>query len=178
MTPQEKLKALRKERKLTTQQLGDLCGMLQPTISKLENGKRKMDLETLNILAKALNVSINEFFHDGQEETAVEGAIIGEDKQELCQNGIKLSKDWEEKELIQQEEADFKEKDEKAEEDDDITQELNVLMQKFYSNKGGPLFFNGAPLDGEVLEELEESLKFAIRGLKQKNLKRKQQNKL
>lgn len=175
MTPQEKLKALRKERKLTTQQLGDLCGMLQPTISKLENGKRKMDLETLNILAKVLNVSINEFFDNSQEETAAEGAITGEDKQELYQNRINLSEDCEEKELIQQEEGGFKEKDE---EDDDITQELNILMQKFYSNKGGPLFFNGAPLDGEVLEELEESLKFAIRGLKQKNLKRKQQNKL
>ncbi|MEG2017612.1 MAG: helix-turn-helix transcriptional regulator [Clostridium sp.] len=175
MTPQEKLKALRKEKKLTTQQLGELCGMLQPTISKLENGKRKMDLETLNILAKALNVSINEFFDNGQEKTAAEEIMNSEDKQELCQSGINIFKDYEEKELIQQEEAGFKEMDEKAEEDDDITQELNVLMQKFYSNKGGPLFFNGAPLDGEVLEELEESLKFAIRGLKQKNLKRKQQ---
>lgn len=174
MTPQEKLKALRKERNLTTQELGDLCGMLQSTISKLENGKRKMTVETLSILSKALNVSINEFLDNDQEELVPEEAMASEDKEQLLQNGINLSKDREEKELIQEEQVISKEKEDIAGEDD-ITEELNLLMQKFYSNKGGPLFFNGAPLDGEALEELEESLKFAIRGLKQKNLKRKQQ---
>lgn len=174
MTPQEKLKALRKERNLTTQELGDLCGMLQSTISKLENGKRKMNLETLSILSKALNVSINEFLDDDQVGAVPEEAMASEDKQELLQNVINSIKPREEKELIQEEKAVSKEMEDIAVEDD-ITKELNVLMQKFYSNKGGPLFFNGAPLDGEALEELEESLKFAIRGLKQKNLKRKQQ---
>lgn len=177
MTPQEKLKALRKERNLTTQELGDLCGMLQSTISKLENGKRKMTLETLNILSKALDVNINEFLDNDQgeakpEEAKEEEAMASENKQELLQNVINSTKPREEKELIQEEKAVSKEKEDVAVEDD-ITEELNVLMQKFYSNKGGPLFFNGAPLDEEALEELEESLKFAIRGLKQKNLKRK-----
>lgn len=174
MTPQEKLKALRKERNLTTQELGDLCGMLQSTVSKLENGKRKMTVETLTILSKALNVSINEFLDNDQEEVVPEEKMASEDKEELLQNGINPLKDREEKELIQEEQVISKEKEDIAGEDD-ITEELNLLMQKFYSNKGGPLFFNGAPLDGEALEELEESLKFAIRGLKQKNLKRKQQ---
>lgn len=174
MTPQEKLKALRKERNLTTQELGELCGMLQSTISKLENGKRKMTLETLSILSKALNVSINEFLDTDEEPDVQKEPMTGKDKQELLQNVIKSVTPMEEKASIQNEKAISGEKEDIAVEDD-ITEELNVLMQKFYSNNGGPLFFNGAPLDGEALEELEESLKFAIRGLKQKNLKRKQQ---
>lgn len=174
MTPQEKLKALRKERNLTTQELGDLCGMLQSTISKLENGKRKMTLETLTILSKALNVSINEFLDTDQEQHVQEESMASEVEEELLQNVINSIKFMGKKELIQEEEVVSKEKED-IDVEDDITEELNLLMQKFYSNKGGPLFFNGAPLDGEALEELEESLKFAIRGLKQKNLKRKQQ---
>lgn len=167
MTPQEKLKILRKERKLTTEELGKRCGMLQSTISKLENGKRKMNLETLNVLAKALNVSVNEFFEDNQLALHQEETL--RTQEEIFQKGIK---DKAEDELKEIQEDKTKEQDE---DEADVTNELNMLMQKFYSNEGGPLFFNGVALDGDALEELEESLKFAIRGLKQKNKRRRQQ---
>lgn len=190
MTPQEKLKALRKERNLTTSELGQLCGMLQSTISKLENGRRKMDLETLNVLAKALDVSVNEFLEDNQE-VAPENKSI-EAKEEILQNGIKSKSQEElkvknEEKLKEKNEETLKRRNEEKlkgkseglsedpeEEEMDVTRELNILMQKFYANEGGPLFFNGIALEGEALEELEESLKFAIRCLKLKNKRRRQ----
>ena len=41
-----------------------MTGIPQSTISKMENGKRKIEVEELEILAKYLNVQISVFFND------------------------------------------------------------------------------------------------------------------
>lgn len=64
MKPYEKLKSLRIGKNITTYELSELTGIPQSTISKMENGKRKIETESLELLAKALKVSINDFFEN------------------------------------------------------------------------------------------------------------------
>ncbi|EGT4140218.1 helix-turn-helix domain-containing protein [Clostridium perfringens] len=62
MKPYEKLKEIRLSQKISTYELSERTGIPQSTISKMENGKRKIETESLELLAKALNVSVSTFF--------------------------------------------------------------------------------------------------------------------
>lgn len=52
-----RLKEIRKERGLTTQQLADLSGMSQSYVSDIENGRKTLNARRMEALAKALDVS-------------------------------------------------------------------------------------------------------------------------
>ena len=52
--------ALRKERNLTQEQLGEKLGVTNKTISRWENGNYMPDVEMLLLLSKEFGVSINE----------------------------------------------------------------------------------------------------------------------
>ena len=54
---------LRKEKKMTQSELAKLIGVTQETISKLENGKRNLDINTAQKIAIAFEVSLDELFH-------------------------------------------------------------------------------------------------------------------
>lgn len=54
MTTGEKIRAARKKAGLTQKQLGELCGIAEPTIRRYELGKLKPKLETLLKIAKPL----------------------------------------------------------------------------------------------------------------------------
>ena len=56
---QNKLKSLRKERKLTQKQLADQLGLGVSTISMYEHGEREPDLHTLEAIAKYFSVDMN-----------------------------------------------------------------------------------------------------------------------
>lgn len=56
MTIGEKIRQLRKTRKLTQKQLGELSGIAEPTIRRYELGKLNPKRETLYKIAKALGV--------------------------------------------------------------------------------------------------------------------------
>jgi HTH-type transcriptional regulator, repressor for puuD len=58
-----RLKELRTEVGLSTTELGKLIGMSQSAISKLENGQRRIDLETLESICNALNKTFADFFN-------------------------------------------------------------------------------------------------------------------
>ncbi|MGG7143583.1 helix-turn-helix domain-containing protein [Clostridium nigeriense] len=68
MEPHERLKSIRVDKGITTYELADLTGIPQSTISKMENGKRKIETDSLQLLAKALNVPISTFFDDDNSE--------------------------------------------------------------------------------------------------------------
>ncbi|AST97926.1 helix-turn-helix domain-containing protein [Shouchella clausii] len=53
----ERLKALRKERQLTQEQLGELINVTKVSISGYENGNRTPDTDTLRRLADVFGVS-------------------------------------------------------------------------------------------------------------------------
>ncbi len=54
-----RLKELRKKQHMTQTQLADKLGMDKTQISKIENGKFNLTLQTINRLANALNARIN-----------------------------------------------------------------------------------------------------------------------
>lgn len=54
----KKIKVIRSFRNLSTYDLSSMTGISQSTISKLENGKRKVDIEILRKIAEALGVSL------------------------------------------------------------------------------------------------------------------------
>ena len=64
MEPHEKLKSIRLEKGMTTYELADITGIPQSTISKMENGKRKIETDSIQLLAKALKVPISSFFDE------------------------------------------------------------------------------------------------------------------
>lgn len=72
MKPYEKLKQLRVSKNITTYELSELTGIPQSTISKMENGKRKIEAESLQKLADALSVSVNEFFDEEDNKSIKE----------------------------------------------------------------------------------------------------------
>ena len=57
-----KLKQLRKEHKLTQQQLGELLGYKGNSICQIENGNINMSIEKMVELAKLFDISIDELF--------------------------------------------------------------------------------------------------------------------
>lgn len=179
MLPQEKLKELRKERGLTTYELGQLCGIHQSTISKLENGRRRLDIESLSKLAKALKVNVNEIIEEDLEDISFKKENLKDQFYDKCEN-IRRCSDINNKndnfQLEGGENLSLKENSlenringEPVVRERDVTKEFNNIMGKFYSNEGGPLFFNGAELDGENMELFEQAIKVAIRTVKQRN---------
>lgn len=53
-----KIRALRKERGWTSEYLAEISGCTQSTISEIENNKRSPQYDTLEKIAKALNVAL------------------------------------------------------------------------------------------------------------------------
>ena len=61
--------ALRKEKGLTQEQLGEKLGVTNKTISRWENGNYMPDVEMLSLLSKEFSVSINELISGERLET-------------------------------------------------------------------------------------------------------------
>ncbi|CCY58281.1 transcriptional regulator XRE family [Clostridium sp. CAG:632] len=59
----EVIKKLRKRANMTQHELAELIGVKQATISLYETGKRKIDINTAQKIAIALEVSLDELFH-------------------------------------------------------------------------------------------------------------------
>lgn len=60
MTIGEKIKFLRQKKGLTQKQLGDLCGMADSAIRRYESGRANPKIETLEKIAIALDISIDD----------------------------------------------------------------------------------------------------------------------
>ena len=58
----KRIKAIRLEKKVTQQDLADLCGYEISNMSRLEAGRANATLSTLEIVAKALGVEAIELF--------------------------------------------------------------------------------------------------------------------
>ncbi|VDG74661.1 MerR family transcriptional regulator [Clostridium carnis] len=62
MNTYKQLKELRKSKGKTTYELSELTGIPQSTISKMENGKRRIDSDSLQKITRALQVPIGTVF--------------------------------------------------------------------------------------------------------------------
>ena len=59
MSAADRIKNIRNLRNMTTYDLSEITKIPQSTISKIENGKRKIDSDSIIAIAEALNVSID-----------------------------------------------------------------------------------------------------------------------
>ncbi|MGN9166205.1 helix-turn-helix domain-containing protein [Tissierellaceae bacterium HCP3S3_D8] len=58
----ERIRQLRKEHNMTTNELAKLCNTSQPVISKLENGNRIPDVPTLKKICQVFDITLADFF--------------------------------------------------------------------------------------------------------------------
>jgi len=59
------LKALRKDRGMTQQQMADLVHMHRSNYSKVESGERELSLESIDTIARVFGMTIDELVHAG-----------------------------------------------------------------------------------------------------------------
>lgn len=69
----ENIKKIRKERGLTQKQLGEKLGISQAAIGQFESNKANPKMETIQKIANALNVSLNDLIPDSYEREIQEG---------------------------------------------------------------------------------------------------------
>ena len=63
----ERLRTLRKEKKMSQGEIEEKTGLLRCYISRVENGHTVPSIETLEKMARALGVPMYYFFYDGDE---------------------------------------------------------------------------------------------------------------
>lgn len=68
----QKIKALRKEKDLTLDQLAQMTGVAKATLSRIENGIVGGNLATLKKIASALHISLDELITEGSTEMKIE----------------------------------------------------------------------------------------------------------
>lgn len=56
------IRAIRQDKKISQEELGDLCGLHRTYISDIELGKRNVSLENIDKIAHALQVKKSELF--------------------------------------------------------------------------------------------------------------------
>lgn len=75
MATANRIRALRKARGLTLEQLGELVGTTNQQISMLENGKRRLTTDWIEKLAKALNVRPSEIIEEPPQLTGEQALL-------------------------------------------------------------------------------------------------------
>lgn len=65
----DRLRKLRREKKLTTTQLSKQSGVTQSTISEIENNNRSPQLDTLEKICQALEISMTELLYEAQNDS-------------------------------------------------------------------------------------------------------------
>jgi transcriptional regulator with XRE-family HTH domain len=64
----KRIKQLRENLGLSNRQLAKKAGLSQPVMNRIENGNRKADIETMEKICNALEITLADFFNvDGQE---------------------------------------------------------------------------------------------------------------
>lgn len=74
-----RIRELRKAKKVTMKELGNMIGVAESTMSLYETGKRKPDPETLSRLADYFNVSVDYLL--GRDEEQPQAALSPADRQ-------------------------------------------------------------------------------------------------
>lgn len=69
------LRRLRKERRLSQQALGEMCGLSTQMIQKLEKEKTFFGKETIEVLARVLDVPETDLFRDPMRRPSIREAL-------------------------------------------------------------------------------------------------------
>ena len=65
------VRAIRQDKKISQEELGDLCGLHRTYISDIELGKRNVSLENIDKIAQALQVKKSELFVEVEQYESV-----------------------------------------------------------------------------------------------------------
>src|SRR5450432_4238291 len=93
----DRLRALREEKKLSQGDIEKRTGLLRCYISRVENGHTVPAIETLEKLARALEVPLYQWFYDGEEPPKPPNLAKGKTSDEIAwgssgKNGMYLHK--------------------------------------------------------------------------------------
>jgi transcriptional regulator with XRE-family HTH domain len=73
----ERLRALREQKNLSQGDIEKRTGLLRCYISRVENGHTVPAIETLEKIARAVEVPLYQIFYDGEEPPAVKPKLVG-----------------------------------------------------------------------------------------------------
>ena len=65
------VRAIRQDKKISQEELGDLCGLHRTYISDIELGKRNVSLENIDKIAHALQVKKSELFVEVEQYESI-----------------------------------------------------------------------------------------------------------
>lgn len=65
------IRAIRQNKKISQEELADLCGLHRTYISDVELGKRNVSLENIDKIAHALDVNISEIFIEVERNESI-----------------------------------------------------------------------------------------------------------
>ena len=65
------VRAIRQDKKISQEELGDLCGLHRTYISDIEPGKRNVSLENIDKIAHALQVKKSELFVEVEQYESI-----------------------------------------------------------------------------------------------------------
>lgn len=65
------VRAIRQDKKISQEELGDLCGLHRTYISDIELGKRNVSLENIDKIAHALKVKKSELFVEVEQYESI-----------------------------------------------------------------------------------------------------------
>ena len=97
MVISDRLRQLREEKKLSQGDIEKRTGLLRCYISRVENGHTVPAIETLEKLARALEVPLYQLFYDGEEPPKLPNLLKGKTSDEIAwgssgKNGMYLHK--------------------------------------------------------------------------------------
>ena len=67
----DNMRNIRKQKSMTLQQLADILGCSQQNISQYESGKRTPKLKTIQKIADALNVNVNDLLENPLDDSPI-----------------------------------------------------------------------------------------------------------
>lgn len=76
MTIGEKIKARRRELRMTTEELGNLIGVQRSAVTKYEKGRIELKAKQIQAIAKALNVSPVDLLDDDPDPVSEEDLLV------------------------------------------------------------------------------------------------------
>ena len=83
----DRLRQLREEKKLSQGDIEKRTGLLRCYISRVENGHTVPAIETLEKVARAMEVPLYQLFYDGEEPPELPNLPKGKNEDEIAWNG-------------------------------------------------------------------------------------------
>lgn len=89
----KRIRQLREKLGLSNRQLAIKAGLSQPVMNRIENGNRKADVETIEKICDALEITLMDFFNMNGQEVSPEYLELLKNAKELTPEQLKILND-------------------------------------------------------------------------------------